>query len=527
MDPTRHPYADAHDAWADGVKSLDLAWQDSVLRRVAQYDRGCSPRASADALRGFVRSALLSFDDMQKQPERFFAAHRLLASRILGGFGIRFTVQYNLFAGSILGLGGDAQVAALAGMQRRGELGCFALTEVGAGVLSGFIVNATAKWNARRGGFIIATPDAASEKNWISQGLTADWVVVFANLHDCEGKNHGPHPFLLRMRSGSSTDNDNVLDAGLTPGITVTDMGRKSIANDLDNARIRFDGVFAPRNSLLNRFCEVTPDGAYRQIGQEKMRIEVIGQRLLTGRLAIAESALVSVRQLFLKAKKYADNKPVNSATGPRPLSGLPHLHKLFCDADDELTRLETFSSSVEARLCACLRSRTIPDANLVEAISVTKIRNIEMATHFEHQLEQELGSYALMAESGFIYKDMLLCCKFAEGDSRILLQKVARDELRRVQKAGMFRLVWRMLFDDDEFGRAKKAFWLGRALQQAPSMAEGFVNEWEQVYSLANAVCDHHLHHEKPDSKEVSRMLENNPHLLKLTVDPLLVSRL
>ena len=44
--------------------------------------------------------------DMRDAPERFFAAHRLLASRILGGYGIRFTVQFNLFAGSILGLGG-------------------------------------------------------------------------------------------------------------------------------------------------------------------------------------------------------------------------------------------------------------------------------------------------------------------------------------------------------------------------------------------------------------------------------------
>jgi hypothetical protein len=50
---------------------------------------------------------------MRDAPEKFFLAHRLLSTIGLGGFGIRFTVQFNLFAGSIIGLGGDAQIARL------------------------------------------------------------------------------------------------------------------------------------------------------------------------------------------------------------------------------------------------------------------------------------------------------------------------------------------------------------------------------------------------------------------------------
>ena len=38
-----------------------------------------------------------------------------------------------------------------------------------------------------------------------------------------------------------------------------------------------------------------------------------------------------------------------------------------------------------------------------------------------------QVGSYALMRDSGFAQTDFLQCCKFAEGDSRILLQKMAR----------------------------------------------------------------------------------------------------
>ena len=53
----------------------------------------------------------------------------------------------------------------------------------------------------------------------------------------------------------------------------MTDMGRKSVANDLDNARIRFENVFAPRNALLNKFCDIIGEqGEYRQVGKERMR---------------------------------------------------------------------------------------------------------------------------------------------------------------------------------------------------------------------------------------------------------------
>ena len=61
----------------------------------------------------------------------------------------------------------------------------------------------------------------------------------------------------------------------------------------------------------------------------------------------------------------------------------------------------------MEARLAVHLRNGSIPEEDLVEAIGVCKIKNVEVATAMEHQLEQEVGSYALMASSGFLYKDM------------------------------------------------------------------------------------------------------------------------
>jgi alkylation response protein AidB-like acyl-CoA dehydrogenase len=56
-----------------------------------------------------------------------------------GALWTRFTVQYNLFAGSIVALGSDEQRKELVARQSSGALGCFAFTEKGAGVLSGAV----------------------------------------------------------------------------------------------------------------------------------------------------------------------------------------------------------------------------------------------------------------------------------------------------------------------------------------------------------------------------------------------------
>lgn len=82
-----------------------------------------SYQESAHRLREIVRSGILPHTDLQRRPERFFLAHRLLAEhapRLGPGFWIRFTVHYNLCMGSVLGLGSEEQVAQLEGMQEKG-----------------------------------------------------------------------------------------------------------------------------------------------------------------------------------------------------------------------------------------------------------------------------------------------------------------------------------------------------------------------------------------------------------------------
>ena len=121
-------------------RTWDDEW-DAIAKKIT-YTKDFNQ--SADQLREIVKSGLLRFTDLRDNPERFFAAHRKVAEKSpeLGpGFWIRFTVQYNLFAGTILGLASDEQLPILDEMQGKGQLGCFALTEKFAGVNSGLVVN--------------------------------------------------------------------------------------------------------------------------------------------------------------------------------------------------------------------------------------------------------------------------------------------------------------------------------------------------------------------------------------------------
>ena len=98
------------------------------------------------------------------------------------GFWIRFTVHYNLCAGTVLGLGNEQQIKVLDDWQDQGLLGCFSLTEKLAGVNSGLVVNTQAHWDPNTETFNLHSPNLGAYKNWISQGLVADKTVAVADL---------------------------------------------------------------------------------------------------------------------------------------------------------------------------------------------------------------------------------------------------------------------------------------------------------------------------------------------------------
>lgn len=101
--------------------------------------------------------------------------------------GIRITVQVNLFLQTV------ASYAANSDQMIRewaGEPACFALTEDGAGILSGLVVDTKFKEIRGTDGSVTYTLNTDScKKQWISQGLKATHCLVFAsneaNHRDC------------------------------------------------------------------------------------------------------------------------------------------------------------------------------------------------------------------------------------------------------------------------------------------------------------------------------------------------------
>jgi acyl-CoA oxidase len=213
------------------VVTADDQWAATWLEDVStiKLPRECLPslsfEQSAAKMRELLKSRQLLLTDLRDRPERFFLAHKLLATACptLGpGFWIRFTVQYNLFAGTILAVAGPDQLQRLEEIQDAGHLGCFALTEKLAGVNSGLVVHTRAEWDDAAQEFRLDTPDEGAHKNWISQGYTADKAVVVADLI-VSGRAHGPHAFLIDLRRGGE----------LVPGVQVGDMGLKSTGGGL------------------------------------------------------------------------------------------------------------------------------------------------------------------------------------------------------------------------------------------------------------------------------------------------------
>lgn len=136
-----------------------------------------------------------------------------------------------------------------------------------------------------------------------------------------------------------------------------------------------------------------------------------------------------------------------------------------------------------EAALADCLRNGETPSSQLVDAIATVKVKCVEESIDMCHRLKQEVGSFALMADSGFNTMDFLNCCKFAEGDSRILMSKLARDRIKAFSKDAN-------VGDEDELALCKQLVaGMGKNVQEGMNKQEAWDTEWKTVYALAEAV--------------------------------------
>ncbi|KAI1616046.1 acyl-CoA oxidase [Exophiala viscosa] len=130
-------------------------------------------------------------------------------------------------------------------------IGCYAQTELGHGSnVRG--LETTATWNADDKNFTLHSPHLTASKWWIgSLGKAANHAVVMAQLY-INGKNYGPHPFVVQIRDLKTHEP--------LPNVHVGDIGPKFGYNTMDNGFLLFKNVKIPHINMLARFSRIDPN---------------------------------------------------------------------------------------------------------------------------------------------------------------------------------------------------------------------------------------------------------------------------
>lgn len=87
---------------------------------------------SQERLKKVLEQGVVSVSNFESDPNNIFSTHEML-SYIDQSMCTKFTVQFNLFGGSVLSLGSDYHRSFINDIDKLKMIGCFCLTEVGYG----------------------------------------------------------------------------------------------------------------------------------------------------------------------------------------------------------------------------------------------------------------------------------------------------------------------------------------------------------------------------------------------------------
>ena len=209
----------------------------------------------------------------------------------------KFTVQFNLFGGSITALHTNRHSYLFDKIDSFEIFGCFCLTELGFGN-NAVKMETTVTYDEAKKEFIVDSPTILSQKYWITNGFKhCNHALVFGQTI-VKGKNEGVNVFLVPIR-----------DKDMKPysGIEIRDMGFKMGQNGVDNAALLFHNVRIPRENMMNKLADVDENGVYHS--KEKSlsrRFFAATERLLSGRLCIASMSLSSIKAALYIAITYS-----------------------------------------------------------------------------------------------------------------------------------------------------------------------------------------------------------------------------
>lgn len=360
---------------------------------------------------------------------------------------VKVGVQFGLFGGAILQLGTERHHAAYLPDLVTGKLmGCFAMTETGHGS-NVQALGTVATYDVDTQEFVITTHGDEARKDYIGNAARhAELAVVFAQL-EVGGRSEGVHAFVVPIR----------VDGSVAPGVRIEDDGRKMGLNGVDNGRIWFDGVRVPREALLNRFADVTPQGAYESsIESPGRRFFTMLGTLVQGRVSVGGGAINAAKVALTIATKYALRRRQFEATSDteeqllldygmhqrRLLPLIARTYALHFAQDVVRTDLHKVLSGIEDDDQA--------RRELESRAAGTKALGTWHATKVIQECREACGGAGYLAENRFaaLKADSDIFTTF-EGDNHVLLQLVAKglltgyaSEFEDLDQLGMVRFV-------------------------------------------------------------------------------------
>lgn len=288
--------------------------------------------------------------------------------------GIRLNVQVNLFLRTLKVFDSKNKFNEMGK-----EIGCFALTESNAGVLSGLVVETL--FEETFNGFTLWTPNGVY-KNWISQGISAKYMLIFAK----NNKNKKDIRIFL-----TKSDSEN---------IERKQINNINISKTLDLAEIKLNNLELPNSSLLD------------------MTVSLSGLELLNGifygRVMIAEAVSYSILGLINHCSKILTKDKYKD---------LEH-HKILKDSKYDL---ETLINVMEASRDKILKKKDI------YTINTFKILSVEKSLDWYFKIYKVFTTHALNYPLNF---DDIILNKVAEGDTSVLRLSLIHHDL---VKKGIF----------------------------------------------------------------------------------------
>lgn len=355
--------------------------------------------------------------DFDTNASNVYAAQETLATYD-GALSTKFTVQFNLFGGTVVGLGTERHRRLVPQIASMDKVGCFALTELGYGN-NAVEMETTATWDPDTQTFDIHTPRTLACKYWITNGsLHAHYCLVFAQLY-FKGINEGIHTFLVRIRHDD-----------LTPceGIEIEDMGKKLGLNGLDNARLRFTHVKASREALLNKTSDIDEAGNYTsQIKSKRGRFIKVADRLLSGRICLAAMMIGATRTVSYITFKFLATRMLAGPAGKtdEPAFSFQQQQQALIPKFARLLVLGIGLNYVKERF-------SVNDPDIIKLCCVIKPLIAWSAENFIATARERMGCFGLLEVNTF--NEMIAfshAAQTAEGDSSVLMIKTSTEILK------------------------------------------------------------------------------------------------